>query len=403
MTALTPAIPAPEALEDRERFDAAGVAAVVGGHAMHDTYTSFLAPMLPLLIGKFALSTAQAGLLSVFMQWPSVLQPFFGYLADHINLRYLVIFAPAVTAAGMSLLGVAPTYLTLALLLIVVGIASASMHAVGPVIVGNLAGRQLGRGMGLWMVGGGLGYTVGPLLIVAVLSRVALRGTPWLMIGGLLASAALYFRLRDVSSYSAKFHQARPWRQALHVMRPLLLPIVGITVVRSFMSAALSTYLPIFLSKEGNSLWFAGASLSIYEAAGMAGALAVGTVSDRLGRRRTLFIVMAATTPLMLAFLAAGGLAQFPILMALGFTMMSILPVMMALLQESFPQNRALANGLFLGLNFVVQAAATLILGLLGDYFGLRPAYAVSAIVPLAGLPLIFLLPQGRRADESHT
>ena len=242
---------------------------MVGGHAVHDTYTAFLPPMLPLLIQKFALSTAQAGLLSVFLQWPSVAQPFIGYLADHINLRYLVICAPAITGIAMSLLGIAPSYVVLAMLLIVVGIGAAGLHAVGPVIVGNVAGSKLGRGMGLWMVGGGLGYTVGPLLIVAVLERWSLQGTPWLMLGGFLASAVLYLRLRDVSSYSAKFHQARPWREALQVMRPLLAPVIGITVARSFMSSAMTTYLPTFLSREGNSLWFAGAALSIYEAAGM--------------------------------------------------------------------------------------------------------------------------------------
>ena len=196
-----PIAQAPDAAEP-DRFQAAGVATITAGHAVHDTYTAFLPPLLPVLIEKFALSNAQAGLLSVFMQWPSLLQPFFGYLADHVNLRYFVIFAPAVSAIAMSLLGIAPSYAVLALLLIVVGVSSAGLHAVGPVIAGNLSGRSLGRGMGMWMVGGGLGYTVGPLIIVAALGLVKLEGTPWLMAGGILASAVLYVRLRDVSSQS---------------------------------------------------------------------------------------------------------------------------------------------------------------------------------------------------------
>ena len=198
-----------------EQFQAAGVATITAGHAMHDTYTAFLPPLLPVLIEKFALSNAQAGLLNVFMQWPSLLQPVFGFLADRVNLRYLIILAPAVTAIAMSLLGVAPSYAVLAMLLIVVGVSSAGIHAVGPVIIGNISGRSLGRGMGLWMVGGGLGYTVGPLLIVAALGWLKLEGTPWLMIGGILASVVLYFRLRNVTSQVNRGVQSRPWRQAL--------------------------------------------------------------------------------------------------------------------------------------------------------------------------------------------
>ena len=67
-------------------------------------------PLLPVLIEKFSLSNAQAGLLNVFLQWPSLLQPFIGYLADRRNLRILVVAAPAIAGVCMSLLGVAPSY-----------------------------------------------------------------------------------------------------------------------------------------------------------------------------------------------------------------------------------------------------------------------------------------------------
>lgn len=392
MTTLSQAIPG-AAPAEAEQFQTAGVITVSGGHAVHDVYTSFLPPLLPALIQEFSLSTARAGLLSVFLQWPSVLQPFIGYLADHANLRYLVILAPAVTGVAMSLLGIAPSYAVLGMLLVVTGLSAAGIHSVGPVIAANLAGRKLGRAMGFWMVGGGLGYTIGPLIVVATLQWGGLRATPWLMIGGIVTSAVLFVRLRDVSSYVPGRDHSRPWRQALRAMRPVLIPVLGITAARSFMSAALGTYLPLFLKGEGESLWFAGAALSVVEAAGMAGALTVGSLSDRLGRRRLLAITLATAPPLMAAFLVFSGPARFSTLLALGFTAVSIMPLIMALLQESFPENRALANGIFLGFNFMLQAVATVFLGLLGDRFGLRAAYIFSAIAPLAGLPLVLLLP----------
>jgi len=72
------------------------------------------------------------------------------------------------------------------------------------------------------------------------------------------------------------------------------------------------------------------------------------------------------------------------------------MPVMMALLQESFAENRALVNGLYLGLSFLIQAGATVILGALADSFGLRTAFSVSAALPLLGVPLLLLLPKSR-------
>ena len=215
-------------------------------------------------------------MLSVFLQWPSVLQPFIGYLADRTNLRYLVILAPAITGIAMSLLGVAPSYAWLGILLLIAGLSSAAMHSVGSVIAGGLSGSQLGRGMGYWMVGGGLGYTIGPLILVTTIQTAGIQAMPWLMLGGLVTSAVLYVRLRDVTSCTPDYDASRPWRQAVRAMRPVLIPALGITMVRSFMSAAFGTYLPTYLSWEGSTLWIAGAAFALFEGAGMVGALTAG-------------------------------------------------------------------------------------------------------------------------------
>ena len=329
------------------------------------------------------------------MQAPSVVQPYIGYLADRITLRYFVILAPAVTAVMMSLLGIAPRYAVLALFLVVVGFSSAAFHAVAPVMAGRLSGRSLGRGMGFWMLGGELGRTLGPLVIVTAVTFLTLEGTPWLMTFGLLASFVLFLLLKDVPGRPAQTPQAISFRQGLRMLSPLLAPLLGIVAARVFMLAAMTTYLPIFLTEEGASLWSAGLSLTIFEAAGVVGALVGGSLSDRLGRRLVLFVAMLTTPLFMLVFLAAGGWLRFPLLLVTGFTSLSVAPVLMALVQESFPENRAMANGLYMSLSFVIRSIAIVALGAAGDLFGLRVAFAASAVVPLLGLPLLLLLPRG--------
>ena len=392
VNAVTESPPPTEA----EQFQTDRVLTISAGHAVHDTYTAFLPPLLPEFIAALSLSKTEAGLLSVFMQGPSLLQPLIGHLADRASLRYFVILSPAVTAAMMSLLGIAPSYGVLAMFLLVAGASSASMHAVGPVMVGRLSGRNLGRGMGFWMVGGELGRTLGPLVIVTAVQLLTLEGTPWLMFGGLLASAVFYLRLRDVPGRPLNTGQGLPWRRALRAMRPLLVPLTGIIVARSFTSAALTTFLPTFLREEGADLWLAGAALSILEAAGVVGALLGGSISDRLGRRSVLFASMLVTPLLTFLFLATGGWAQFPLLLMLGFAMLSVTPVVMALVQESFPENRALANGVYMALSFILRSGVVVALGGMGDLFGLRRAFTASGVIALLGLPLVFLLPKRR-------
>ena len=377
-----------------DHFQTSGVITMAAGHAVHDTYTAFLPPLLPAFIANLALTRTAAGLLTVFIQSPSLIQPAIGHLADRVDLRYLVILAPAVAATMMSLLGVAPGYAVLALLLIVVGCSSAGLHAVGPVMAGRLSGRNLGRGMSFWMVGGELGRTLGPIVVVTAVVHLTIRGMPWLMIGGLLASVVFYLRLRSVSARPEEVQEGFPWRLALRRMRPVLAPLAGVILLRSFLHVALTIYLPVFLTEEGADLWFAGASLTVLQAAGIVGALLGGSISDRMGRRFVLLVSMTMAPLFMFVFLAVHDWTQFFVLLLLGLFVISTTPVMMAIVQESFPENRALANGTYMSLSFLIRSGAVVLLGVLGDHLGLRLAFAGSAVAMLLGLPLLFLLPQ---------
>ena len=374
-------------------FDAGQVITISAGHAVHDTYSAFLPPLLPELIQRFALSNAQAGLLSAFLQFPSIFQPLIGYLADHLSLRYLVIFAPGLTATAMSLLGVTPGYAVMVLLLTVAGFSVAGLHAVGPAMVGRVSGERLGRGMSFWMVGGELGRTIGPILLVSAIGWFGLAGTWWLMLGGWMASLVLFIRLRAISGKPVDAGKALHWRAALRQMRPFLIALTLLQVVRSFSSAALTTYLPVYLRQGGASLWWAGASLSLLEAAGVIGALAGGSFSDRFGRRRVLAIALSLTSILILLFLYLPAAYRNLVLPLLGFFSLSTSPVIMAIAQECYPENRAMANGVYMALTFVIQSVILVFFGAISDVIGLANTYLISAILLLIGLPVVRWFP----------
>jgi FSR family fosmidomycin resistance protein-like MFS transporter len=378
-------------------FSGGGVITLAAGHAVHDTYTAFLPPLLPVFIERLLLSKMDAGVLSALLQAPSLLQPLIGNLADRASLKMLVILGPGLSATAMSLLGVAPTYAALAILLTVAGITSAGLHAVGPAMAGKLAGRRLGRGMGFWMVGGELGRTIGPIVVVTITSRLALSDLPWLMVLGWCASCVLFFRLRGIAPLKAGVAGHLPWREAVNHMRPVMLPVAGIILVRSFVVSAITTFLPTLLNEGGESLFQAGASLTILEAAGVAGAMLGGTVSDRFGRRGVLAVSMFLTPASIFAFLNLDGGVRIPLVLAMGLFGLSVAPVLMAIVQESFPANRALANGIYMALGFGIRSIVLVLLGLLGDLFSLRGAFYLSAFMMLLGLPLVAALPRTTR------
>ena len=246
------------------------------------------------------------------------------------------------------------------------------------------------------MVAGEIARVLGPLVVVTVITYMGLRNMPWLIILGVLASVVLYIRLKDVPDLPAEKVSDAHWMETLRYMTPVLAPMMGIVIVRGFSMAVLSTYLPIFLTEEGAGLWLAGAALSVFELSGVVGAFLGGSLSDRLGRRRVLLFSLFLTPIFMLLFLylLVNQLPVLPVLLILGFVVLSVNPVLMAIIQERFSENRAFANGVFMAMNFVLRSGVVMLAGALGDWLGLRSMFLIASLVVFLGVPFVFFLPR---------
>lgn len=392
-TSLPAVQPAPAPLEDE--FHTAEVVTVAAAHGAHDTYFSYLPTILPLLIQNLSLNTAQAGLLSAVSQLPNLLQPLIGHLADRKDLKLLVVLAPALSGFLITMIGVAPSFGVTALLLLLAGFSTAGFHAIGPAMVGARSGKQVGRGMGFFMVGGELGFGLGPLLVVAAIGVLGLRGLPWLMTLGLLVSVILYFRLKDASTVRRVENQpSLPIGQALREMRGLILPITGIIFITGFLNANIVNYLPTFMSREGAVFSLAGASLAIVELSATVGVFCMGLISDRIGQRNIAILGTLVSVIFSAGFLASRGPLQIVMLLGVGLSAFVANPAFLVMIQNKFKANRSLANGVYMSVSFIVRSIVVVIVGLLADQFGMRTVFAWSAGAALLAIPLMIFLPK---------
>src|SRR3989475_7533935 len=82
------------------------VLAATAAHFLNDFYVAFLAPLLPLVVAKFNLSLALAGLLATVLTTSAAMtQPLFGIMADRLKRRVFLIPWPPPTLPGVGLLG----------------------------------------------------------------------------------------------------------------------------------------------------------------------------------------------------------------------------------------------------------------------------------------------------------
>ncbi|PID72753.1 MAG: MFS transporter [Desulfobulbus propionicus] len=363
-------------------------------HFVHDVYTSFLAPLLPLLIEKLSLSLTQAGLLTSVMQIPALLNPYLGTLVDKVSTRYFIILAPGITAISMSLIGVAPTYSWLILLFIIAGVSTSIFHVPAPVLIYHYAGQRKGLGMSFFMTGGELARTVGPLIAVGAVAMMGLEGMYPVMLVGVAVSIFLYFRLKDIPK--PKKSKQPPsmkaaWTESKHILKPL----TSILLLRGFMHGSVAAFLPTFINQTTGNLWLAGISLTIYESAGVLGALTCGPLSDTFGRRNLLLFSLICAPPFLFLFIILHTTwLQLAALFCVGFTLLSTTPVMLALVQEHATKNPATANGFYMMLSFLARSAVVVIIGVIADYIGLKYTYALSAALGLCAVPIVLTLPK---------
>ncbi len=372
-------------------FQTAKVLTLSSGHFTHDLYSAFLPPLLPLLVDNLSLSMTLAGLLTVVFRIPSLVNPFMGLYTDRFNLRPLFVLCPLVTACCMTSLGAAPGYLWVCTLMFLAGISSAVLHVSGPVLITCVAGDKLGRGMSIWMMAGEFARSLGPLLCVGGLALFGLR---FLWPLALLALIATFFLFRfSVGMTTRSEVKEKSWQAAWEALYPVVMPLAGLLLARAFILNSLSNYLPVYMVGQGSTIFMGGAALTLLELAGTAGTFLGGSSSDRLGRKPVLLFSLAVSPFLLLLFVFSSGLVSALLLVLLGLITFACTPVLLALTQEFSGGHRGAANGIYMGLNFVITALVLLFMGWMADMVGFQKAFLTGACLAFLAMPCAFALP----------
>jgi MFS transporter, FSR family, fosmidomycin resistance protein len=360
------------------------------GHLLNDGYSSFFAPLLPLLIVRLDLSLTLAGALgTVLILINSLAQPGLGHLLDRTQRPFLVILGPLLTIVAMSLIGRVGSFEALVGVLVVAGIGTALFHPAAASLVAANGGKKRGLVMAFFSSGGTLGNAVVPLLIVTYVGAVGIERTPWLIVPGLVALGGLAMTLRRALPRLPA--RSRATRGPFRIPRPLVLLWVVI-VLRSMTATSFSNFLAVIVTRQGGSTFMGGAALSAYLFCGALGGFLAGNLSDRVGRRVVIAGTLALAPPFLLLFLHGPAVLAVPSVAAAGLFLLSSTPVGVVAAQELVPGQVGLVSGLVMGLAWGVGGLILTPVGWLAERFGLATVMSVVALLPLvaAGLSLFY-------------
>jgi FSR family fosmidomycin resistance protein-like MFS transporter len=291
------------------RMDVAKVALLSLGHLVVDIYPSFLAALLPLLIDRLGLSMALASFLaSILMFSTSLSQPLFGILSDRIGGKTLMFWGPLMAGAGMSFIALLPSYTLLLLFLVISGLGVSCFHPQAAALAGHFSGPRKGVGLSLFMLGGNVGYGLGPAIILSIVLGLGLRRSYVALLPAAIF-ALLLARYLPGDALPLPAVRAEERAKNAVTLRDLS-PFAHLWLIvwlRSTAIISLATFLPTLQTMRGLSLAGGGSSFTVFMICGAMGGFVGGALSDRFGRKRIVVLSLLLIIPMVFCTLRRDG------------------------------------------------------------------------------------------------
>ncbi|HQD27033.1 MULTISPECIES: MFS transporter [Methanoculleus] len=360
-------------------------------HLVTDLYSPVLPAILPLLIVDQGYSFFLAGLIvTIYNLTSSFVQPLVGWIFDTRGFAVHVGTSVAISAIFISIVGLLNNYYLVLASVAVAALGHAFFHPSALGTVSRLT-RDASRGRitSYFVIGGNLGYAIGPICAGIVVGLMGLPGLVILAVPGIAIAAGLR-RILPAPDRDAVPAKSVPAAKPSYRAIALLVTASGLRAWAIFGSVA---FLPTILTMRGFDLVTANLLVSAMLIAGVVGQVVGGTLSDRYGRKEFTIVGLVTAIPPFVVFLTSGGILSLVALMVFGFILWSTFAVTVAMAHEIAPGNVGLVSGLMLGLAVGVGGMGVSVTGWIADMTTLSIGLMTIPLAIVLSVPLFLSVP----------
>jgi MFS transporter, FSR family, fosmidomycin resistance protein len=371
------------------------------GHLVVDLGQGILPILTPLLLKSFHLSYFQVGIIALAFTFSSaIIQPVFGVLSDRYSMPWLMPVSLFLSGFGLALTGIVHSYGLLLLAVLLSGIGVAGYHPEGSKLAHFLSeDSKAGSSMAIFSVGGNLGFGLGPMLAMFVLSFDGLKSIQGVMIPGTIAALFFLFLLpRYKKILAAKNHYQKRNEKRTVISRDgvgSLIRLMLYVTIRSWIQSGLIYFIPFYFPS------FKGITepeylVSTFLIAGAAGTILGGPFADRFGGRNGLLASMIVCLITLYPFLHLNGVVIPILAFIVGASLISTFSTTVVFGQRLLPNNIGLASGMMLGFGVGMGSIGVTLLGVIADHAGMPFTMNVISLLPVLGVLLAITLPDVR-------
>ena len=371
-------------------------------HLFVDVTGTALPAMMPFLKESLHLSyTAVGTVIMVSNLTSSIIQPAFGYLSDKVEIKGLLPLSFILIYVGFSLVGLAPSFIVLLILVTLSGVGVAVYHPEGMKTMHYFAGPRKAVGMSFFQVGGNFGLALGPLLITYALGLADLPGTLLFLILGIPIFAILLVYHREITHALLKEKEFARRDVAVSPVKrdggwKSMSLLVLAVAMRSWAHMGLVTFVPFYyIQVLGGDALTAGRLVFIFLMGGVAGTMIGAILAEKIGHKFLFALSMILSVPLLFLFLHVQGLWLVVTLFLIGLMLISSFSVTIVMGQRILSSRLGMASGLMMGFVIGIGGVGAGLLGIIADSWGILAVLQLIVVMPAVGFVPILLIPYG--------
>jgi MFS family permease len=362
-------------------------------HCGHHLLTALPVPLLPMIRSDFGLDYTQSGfVISAFMLSYGIGQLPAGLLADRIGPRMLMTTGILGVALAGLLVGLSHTYLMMIVFLVLMGLLAGGYHpAAPPLISASVKPENLGRALGLHVIGGGVSFFLAPIMAAWIAAAWGWRG-PFIVLAvpAAVVGIILYLNLGQRGLAKKSRPKAAPSQRDQAADEGRTSTLAYFIFLATFTHAVLSStmsFIPLFMVDHFLvSKATAAALIAIIYSAGLWVGPIGGYLSDRLGRVPVILTVCFVTGPLIyLLNLAPYRWGIVALLLMMGITIYVRMPVAEAyIVGRTSERHRSTVLGIYFFGNMEGSGVFAPIMGYLIDHLGFSAAFTIAGATAVA-------------------
>jgi len=319
----------------------------------------------------------------------------FGYLSDRKGRKRVMILGLLLYSSSTLLGGLSQNVLQLALTQFFAGMGGASYHPIGiPLVSFVVSRKRLGQAQGFHQTGGAVGSFIAPILSAYIGTAFNWRYSFILLsLFGLVNAIIVWLGMAEPSPTDS---QGEKGKDATRIrfdskLRRLMLSLFSFGLVYIITFRALLSFLTTYATeKYAIGLGSAAQLLALLQIVGIFGSPLFGRLSDAIGRKTTLFILVVC---------------QSAVMYSITYASLEVLAILLAVMGLAAFGALAVADGWVTGMNlravmgtvvgsvttasYLAGAVVAPPVGFLADQFGFDFSFRLLAVTALIAIPIL--------------